>query len=56
MSGKYRIGEDAIPHFVSFSVVYWIDAMTRAEYKDTLWRKSSAGHSDYVIPGAEPCG
>jgi putative transposase len=34
MSRKYRIGEDAIPHFVSFSVVYWIDALTRAEYKD----------------------
>jgi putative transposase len=34
MSGKYRIGEDAIPHFVSFSVVYWIDALTRTEYRD----------------------
>jgi putative transposase len=34
MSGKYRIGEDAIPHFVSFSVVYWIDALTRSDYKE----------------------
>ena len=34
MSGKYRIGEDGILHFITFSVVYWIDALTRTEYKD----------------------
>jgi hypothetical protein len=26
--------EDAIPHLVSFSVVNWIDALSRVDYKD----------------------
>jgi putative transposase len=34
MSGKYRIGEDSIAHFVSFSVVNWIDALSRVDHKD----------------------
>lgn len=25
MSSKYRVGEDAIPHFVTFTVVGWVD-------------------------------
>jgi REP element-mobilizing transposase RayT len=36
MSTKYKIGENEIPHFISFSVVHWIDALTRNEYKDIL--------------------
>src|SRR5258708_788173 len=36
MSDKYHVGEDGIPHFVSFSVVNWIDALTRVEYEDIL--------------------
>ena len=24
MSSKYKVGEDAIPHFVTFSVVGWV--------------------------------
>ena len=34
MSDKYHIEDDSKPHFVSFSVVNWIDALTRVEYKD----------------------
>ena len=25
MSSKYKVGEDAIPHFVTFTTVGWID-------------------------------
>lgn len=28
MSTKYKVGEDAIPHFVTFTVVDWIDVIT----------------------------
>ena len=34
MSSKYKVGEDAIPHFVTFSVVGWIDVFSREEYKE----------------------
>lgn len=33
MSSKYRVGEDAIPHFVTFSVIGWIDVFSREIYK-----------------------
>ena len=33
MSSKYKVGEDAIPHFVTFSVVGWIDVFSREQYK-----------------------
>ena len=32
MSGKYKVGEDAIPHFVTFSVMGWIDVFSREQY------------------------
>ena len=34
MSSKYKVGENAIPHFVTFSVVGWIDAFSREQYKE----------------------
>jgi REP element-mobilizing transposase RayT len=34
MSSKYRVGEDAIAHFVTFSVVGWIDVFSRESYKE----------------------
>lgn len=34
MSGKYKVGEDAIPHFVTFTVVGWIDVFSREQYKE----------------------
>ena len=34
MSTKYKTGDDLLPHFITFSVVEWIDAFTRNEYKD----------------------
>ena len=34
MSSKYNVGEDAIPHFVTFSVVGWIDVFSREQYKE----------------------
>lgn len=33
MSGKYKVGESAIAHFVTFSVVGWIDVFSREQYK-----------------------
>ena len=34
MSSKYKVGEDAIPHFVTFSVVGWVDVFSRESYKE----------------------
>ena len=33
MSEKYKVGESAIPHFITFSVVGWIDVFSREQYK-----------------------
>lgn len=34
MSGKYKVGDNALPHFITFSVVGWIDVFSRAYYKE----------------------
>ena len=34
MSSKYKPGEDAIAHFVTFSLVGWIDVFSRECYKE----------------------
>ncbi len=34
MSSKYKPGEDAIAHFVTFAVVGWIDVFSREQYKE----------------------
>lgn len=34
MSTKYKVGEDAIPHFVTFTVVSWIDIFSKEIYKE----------------------
>jgi putative transposase len=36
MSDKYKTGDKQIAHFITFSVVEWIDALTRNEYKDII--------------------
>jgi len=36
MSVKYKTGDDQLPHFITFSVVEWIDALTRNEYKEII--------------------
>ncbi len=36
MSTKYKTGDNEIAHFITFSVVNWIDALTRNEYKDII--------------------
>jgi len=36
MSVRYKTGDDQLPHFITFSVVEWIDALTRNEYKDII--------------------
>jgi len=34
MSSKYKVGDDVIPHFITFSVVGWIDVFSREQYKE----------------------
>lgn len=34
MSTKYKISDSSIPHFVTFSVVGWIDVFSREQYKE----------------------
>lgn len=36
MSSKYKFGPEENLHFVSYSVVYWIDLFTRPVYKDII--------------------
>ncbi len=36
MSVKYKTGDDQLPHFLTFSVVDFIDALTRNVYKDII--------------------
>ena len=33
MATRYRFGEDGFPHFVTCTVINWIDVFTREEYK-----------------------
>jgi putative transposase len=36
MSSKYKVVEDTIAHFVTFSVVAWVDIFTRERYKEVF--------------------
>ncbi|RYY49205.1 MAG: transposase [Chitinophagaceae bacterium] len=36
MSSKYKPGDDAIPHFITFSVVGWVDVFTRELYREII--------------------
>ncbi|TVR30366.1 MAG: transposase [Balneolaceae bacterium] len=36
MSEKYRVRNESLPHFVTFTVVRWIDLFTRNEYKEIV--------------------
>ena len=36
MSRKYKFHDQSKLYFVSFATVYWIDALTRNEYKDII--------------------
>ena len=36
MSLKYKVGNNTIPHFVTFSVVGWIDVFSREQYKEIM--------------------
>ena len=36
MSSKYKPGDDALPHFVTFTVVGWIDVFSREAYRDII--------------------
>ena len=36
MSRKYKFHDQEQLYFVSFATVYWIDALTRNEYKDII--------------------
>ncbi len=36
MSSKYKIGDERYAHFVTFTVVHWIDVFTRDEYREII--------------------
>ncbi len=36
MSSRYKVRDDAYPHFVTFTVLNWIDALSRPMYKDIV--------------------
>ena len=36
MSTRYRFGDSEYPHFITFAVVNWIDALSRPAYKNII--------------------
>ncbi len=36
MSSKYKVADSTIPHFVTFTVVGWIDVFSREQYKEII--------------------
>ncbi|MEO6831086.1 MAG: transposase [Chitinophagaceae bacterium] len=36
MATRYRFGDSTIPHFITYSVVQWADALSRPAYKDII--------------------
>lgn len=36
MSSKYQVGDERFAHFITFTVVNWIDVFTRNEYRDII--------------------
>jgi putative transposase len=36
MATRYRFGFNYAPHFVTFSVINWVDALSRPHYKDII--------------------
>ncbi len=36
MSEKYKVGDSAIPHFMTITVIDWVDLFTRQEFRDIL--------------------
>lgn len=38
MSERYKIGDSTIPHFITITVIDWVDLFTRPVYKDYFFR------------------
>jgi len=36
MSSKYKVRYNVVPHFITSTVVGWVDALSRPEYKDIM--------------------
>ena len=36
MSRKYKFHDSQMPYFISYAIVYWLDAFIREEYKQ-IW-------------------
>src|SRR5215210_2716536 len=36
MATRYRFGDSQYPHFITFAVINWIDALSRPLYKDII--------------------
>ena len=52
MSSKYKVGESAIPHFVTFTVVGWKDVFSRERYKELFTEslKYCIEHKGFLPP------
>ena len=36
MSEKYKVGDSQIPHFITFTIIDWVDLLTRLVYKEII--------------------
>ncbi|PZF71812.1 REP-associated tyrosine transposase [Taibaiella soli] len=36
MSSRYKVSENDVPHFITTTVIHWIDALSRPLYKDII--------------------
>jgi len=36
MSERYKIGDSQIPHFITFTIIDWVDLLTRPLYKEII--------------------
>jgi hypothetical protein len=46
MSEGYKIRDQTLPHFITFTVVDWIDVFTRKTYKEDVVIESLGVHQN----------
>lgn len=53
MSSKYKVKDSAIPHFVTFTIVGWIDVFSREAYKKLMVEslRYCISHKGLIMPG-----
>jgi putative transposase len=53
MATRYRFGDSLNPHFITYTIVQWADALSRPEYKDIIITiySSALEYSGIIQPG-----